>query len=100
MICEHRTPTAKVICSLNLYGGRPSAKTCEKCIASGENNKRYAKELFARAERIGLGDQLERIAGPIAKALGLPCHDKETGRLKPESGCAKRRDWANKKFPL
>jgi len=45
----------------------------------------------------GLGDRIERLAKPIAKALRLPCLDK-TGNLKPESGCAKRRDAMNKLF--
>lgn len=42
-----------------------------------------------------LGDIVERLAKPIAKALNLPCLDKD-GNLKPESGCAKRRDALNK----
>lgn len=48
----------------------------------------------------GLGDVVEKIAHPIAKAMGLPCIDKETDSLKPESPCAKRRDWLNKNFPM
>ena len=43
----------------------------------------------------GLGDLIEKIARPIAKLLGIPCHDKK-GQLKPESNCAKRRDKLNK----
>ena len=42
-----------------------------------------------------LGDAIEVIAKPIAKAIGMECHDKETGQLKPESGCAKRKAWFN-----
>ena len=42
----------------------------------------------------GLGDIVERLAKPIAKALHLPCLDK-TGNLRPESGCAKRKKLMN-----
>jgi len=42
-----------------------------------------------------LGDMVESLAKPIAKALRMPCLDKD-GKLKPESGCAKRRDALNK----
>ena len=42
----------------------------------------------------GLGDIVERIAKPIAKALGLPCLD-EQNKLRPESPCAKRRNRLN-----
>jgi hypothetical protein len=41
-----------------------------------------------------LGNAVEKIARPIAQVLNLPCHD-ETGQLKPESGCAKRRNTLN-----
>lgn len=44
----------------------------------------------------GLGDMIHAIAKPIAVALGLPCIDKETKELKPESDCAKRREAMNK----
>lgn len=43
----------------------------------------------------GIGDKIERMVKPIALALGLGCLD-ELGRLKPESGCAKRRNALNK----
>lgn len=43
----------------------------------------------------GLGDKVEAAVKPMAKALKLPCLD-EQGNLKPESGCAKRRDALNK----
>jgi len=45
-------------------------------------------------EKKGLGDTIERIAKPIARALGLPCLD-ENGELRPESGCAKRKQLLN-----
>lgn len=47
----------------------------------------------------GLGDVVERIAKPIARALNLPCLDSNYS-LKPESPCAKRRDTLNKMFPF
>jgi len=42
-----------------------------------------------------LGDWVEQFAKPIAKALKMTCLD-ENGNLKPESGCAKRRDLLNR----
>jgi hypothetical protein len=50
------------------------------------------------AQRRGLGDRIERAVKPIARALRLDCLD-ESGNLKPDSGCAKRRDGINRKFP-
>lgn len=47
----------------------------------------------------GLGDVVEKMAKPIARALGLDCLDQTTGELKPESKCAQRRKWLNRKFP-
>jgi hypothetical protein len=44
----------------------------------------------------GLGDWVERVVKPIARVLRLACLDKN-GNLKPDSGCAKRRDWLNRK---
>lgn len=45
--------------------------------------------------RHGLGDMVERLAKPIAKALKLPCLD-SGGHLKPDSGCGRRRDALNR----
>lgn len=47
----------------------------------------------------GLGDVVERIAKPIARALNMPCLD-ENRQLRPESPCAKRRDAMNNMFPF
>jgi hypothetical protein len=41
-----------------------------------------------------LGDKIESLVKPIAKALKLPCLDGK-GKLKPSSPCAKRRDKIN-----
>jgi hypothetical protein len=46
--------------------------------------------------RVFLGDLVAKIATPIAKSLGMPCVDKETGKLKPTSGCAKRKEALNR----
>src|SRR4029077_10179195 len=46
-------------------------------------------------QRPGLGDLVSKIATPIARALNLDCIDPATNDLKPESGCAKRRDEMN-----
>jgi hypothetical protein len=57
----------------------------------------------ATSRRLGLGDLVASVATPIARALRLPCIDPATKQLRPESGCAKRRDALNrlgKKPPL
>jgi hypothetical protein len=51
------------------------------------------RELYPHKK--GLGDRIERIVKPIAVALKMPCLD-EQKQLKPDCGCAKRRDWLNK----
>jgi hypothetical protein len=53
MTCQHITTSTKEynVCGLNLYGGKPSHGTCKQCIAKGQNNEEYVKELFAKAER-------------------------------------------------
>ena len=48
----------------------------------------------------GLGDLVSLIATPIAKSLSLPCIDKDTGKLKPKSKCAERREKLNKAVPF
>jgi len=45
--------------------------------------------------RPGLGDRIEKIVKPIAKALKMKCLD-EKNRLRAGSPCAKRRDAANR----
>jgi len=44
--------------------------------------------------RMRIGTMIERAVKPIGTRLGLPCYD-ERGNLRPDSGCAKRRDWLN-----
>ncbi len=46
-------------------------------------------------KRRGLGDVVETLAKPIARALRLDCLD-ENDKLKPESPCAKKRDALNR----
>lgn len=72
-----------------------------------EDNSRFDGKLFyipddifarARSEFSlpdGLGDKVERMVKPIAKALRLKCLDKY-GNLKRKSACAERRDRLNK----
>jgi len=45
--------------------------------------------------RPGLGDLVSKIATPIARALNWDCIDPATKDLKPDSGCAGRRDALN-----
>ena len=55
-------------------------------------------DLQERMARPGLGDYVEKLVKPIARALRLKCLD-DQGNLKPDSGCAQRRMWLNRKFP-
>lgn len=42
-----------------------------------------------------LGDAVAAVATPIARALKLGCIDPATNQLRPDSGCAKRREFLN-----
>lgn len=75
------------ICALGKFGGTPYSGQCLACLKVEKPLPR------------GLGDLVERVAKPIAKALRLPCLD-ENHNLRPESPCAKRRDRLNKAFPF
>lgn len=86
-----------------LHGSRIIARVREissESEAGFEVDSRKWEELIAEMSRtpkpVGIGDIIERLAKPIAKALGLPCLDEKTGGLKPESPCAKRRDALNR----
>jgi hypothetical protein len=43
-----------------------------------------------------IGDLVASVATPIARLLHLPCIDPKTKDLRPESGCAKRKQKLNK----
>ncbi|MGA2140688.1 MAG: hypothetical protein ABSH14_17690 [Verrucomicrobiia bacterium] len=49
----------------------------------------------SRGASHGLGDRIEKILKPVARALGSKCLD-EHDNLKPDSWCAKRRDALNR----
>jgi len=49
-----------------------------------------------KPELRGLGDLVAKLATPVAAALGLPCVDPQTKKLRPESGCAKRQSALNR----
>ena len=70
MTCPHITTTTKEYnaCALGLYGGKPSHGTCKVCIAKGQNNAEYAKELFEKAERTHPSNR-PRISGCCDSAL-------------------------------
>jgi hypothetical protein len=42
-----------------------------------------------------LGDLISSLATPVARALQMGCIDPATGQLRPESGCAQRRNYLN-----
>jgi hypothetical protein len=51
----------------------------------------------APRRKIGLGDAIHKIAGPIAKAIRWPCLKSDgTTDLKPDSLCARTRARLNK----
>ena len=54
-------------CRLKLYGGRPSAGVCMRCISRGENNPAFADVLFER-EKIAHPASVARISGCCDKA--------------------------------
>lgn len=66
----------------------------DKFKLSPRNGKPLVKTPLVKTT--GLGDLISSVATPIARALNLDCIDKATGQLKPDSGCAKRRELANK----
>lgn len=51
----------------------------------------FSKKL---AKKLRIGDRVELFVKPIAKAMNHPCLD-GNGQLKPNSPCAKRRDFLN-----
>jgi len=68
-------------CQLGYHNGVPHAGNCRACIEAGENKE-------------GLGDQVEKIAKPIAKAI-----DKIAGtNIENCGGCKKRKEKLNKLF--
>jgi hypothetical protein len=53
-ICQYKKKKKGIamnICTLGLYGGRVEDGGCRQCISKGQNSPKYAKELFAKAER-------------------------------------------------
>lgn len=95
--CSHYQPRTRDggTCLQGRYNGKPSHGVCRLCIARGENTA----EIESSQPTKGLGDIVERLAKPVAKALNLSCLD-ATNNLRPESPCAKRRDWLNKHTPF
>jgi hypothetical protein len=89
MTCTHQSKpegkdTGRRLCALGHFNGRPYVGNCRECLAAGWHE--------------GIGDKIERLVKPIAVALRLPCLDAQ-GRLRPESGCAKRRALLNRLTP-
>lgn len=85
MTCQYQSRSrdrGPFTCALGRYAGRPYLGQCKACIAAGENHR-------------GLGDIVETLAKPIAKALRMKCLD-ENGNLKPNSRCGKRKQFLNR----
>lgn len=57
-----------------------------------------AEPRWPAVSQFGLGDLVEVASKPIAKALRLPCLNPD-GTLKPDSGCAKRKEILNHLIP-
>ncbi|WP_309400571.1 hypothetical protein [Cerasicoccus maritimus] len=58
------------------------------------SERREAEPPASAEGHLGLGDTVEKIAKPIAKALRLSCLD-PAGALRPDSKCAQRRNKLN-----
>lgn len=56
----------------------------------------HGTAVYASSRPKGLGDFVSSFATPVARALHLGCVDPSTGELRPESGCAGRRDALNR----
>ena len=85
MACTHYIPKGvTAFCAVNAYGKgvQVGHKVCNKC-------PRYDGPVR------GLGDVIHKVALPIAKAIKADCVDKDTGHLKPESPCQKKREKLN-----
>lgn len=68
----------------------------EPALAAFPGLAEHGTVVFASSRPKGLGDFVSTFATPIARALHLPCVDPETGKLRPESGCGKRREGLNR----
>lgn len=94
-----RIPNRRLV---NLCRNRPAA-FCEEVrrVASVESGHYVIPletwtMLTRKHRRPGLGDLVSAIATPIARLLRLPCVDKNTKELRPESPCAKRKAALNR----
>ncbi len=71
MTCPHQSRTrdrGQFDCALGLYGGKPWLGNCQQCLAKGQNNPEYAKELFEKAERTHPSSR-PRVSGCCDSAL-------------------------------
>lgn len=48
------------------------------------------KAVKGTARVLRVGDRIHSVALPVARVLGLPCVDKNTGQLRKDSPCASR----------
>ncbi len=65
---------------------------CKRC--SFNDDKMWPAQRDIILQRTHLGDKAESAIGHIPCVKKLPCYD-ENGKLKPDSGCGKRKRWAN-----
>jgi hypothetical protein len=57
--------------------------------------KNKCRSLSVVNASMGVGDIVGKVATPIARALKMACIDETTSDLKPDSPCAKRKQWLN-----
>lgn len=74
-----------------------SIGTCNRCL---KENLKGLHLIIKSAKIKGLGDVIAKVATPVARALKLDCIDPVTKQLKPDSGCSKRKEGINKRFPF
>lgn len=105
MTCAHYMPATDDggFCRINARGAgvMVGRSICRMCASySGPPRMGSATVPVARAgvTPAGLGDLVEKLVKPIARAIKSDCLD-ERDALKPGSPCAKRRDALNKLYP-
>jgi hypothetical protein len=114
--CEFLGPPIRGgwVCKLGYGGGRTWTDQCKACLRKGINKKEIVQAIAPRLidawklnlmseiqsfkteeeSRTGLGDIVERVAQPIAKAI-----DKFLGtNIKECGGCKKRKKFLNELF--
>jgi hypothetical protein len=68
----------------------------DKLVIAASDWHRLTLDFMQPQPARGLGDLVAAVATPIARAFHLSCIDPATNQLRPDSGCAQRRDRLNR----